>query len=135
MALQASTVVRNAMLDAIETTVGASPTLEIRSGAVPSSAAAADSGTLLASMALPADWLGAAASGSKGLLGTWEDASADAPSQMNAEHYRIKQGATTHLQGTVSGPGAGGDMILDNPSIAPGQAVTITSYNVTQSGA
>lgn len=133
MALQASTTVRNAMLDAVETTIGASPTLEIRSGAVPASAAAADSGTLLASMALPADWMAAAASGSKGLSGTWQDAAADATG--TAGHYRIKQGATTHLQGTVTATGGGGDMTLDNTSIASGQSVSITSYTLTQSGA
>lgn len=99
MALQLSVAVRNALLDAIETAAGASPTLEIRSGAPPANAAAADTGTLLASMALPADWMAAAASGAKALLGTWQDASADATG--TAGHFRIKQGVTTHLQGTV----------------------------------
>ena len=133
MALQASTAVRNAMLDAVETAIGASPTLEIRSGAVPATTGTADSGTLLASMALPADWMANAANGSKALSGTWSDASADASG--TAAHYRIKQGVTTHLQGTVTAPGGGGDMTLDNTSIAAGQAVSITSYTLTQSGA
>jgi hypothetical protein len=133
MALQASTAVRNAMLDAIETTVGASPTLEIRSGVVPATTGTADSGTLLASMVLPADWLANAATGSKGLLGTWRDASADASG--TAGHYRIKQGVTTHLQGTVTATGGGGDLTLDNTSIAVGQAVSITAYTLAQSGA
>lgn len=135
MGLQASTPVRNAMLDAIETTIGASPTLEIRSGTVPANAAAADTGSLLALMTLPADWLSNAANGAKGILGSWQDAAADATSQMLAGHYRIKQGTTTHLQGTVSGPGEGGDLVLDNPSIAPGQAVSVTAYTLAQSGA
>lgn len=133
MALQASTTVRNAMVDAIETTIGASPTLEIRSGAAPANCGAADTGTLLASMALPADWMANAASGSKGLLGTWQDASADATG--TAGHYRIKQGATCHLQGSVSATGGGGDLTLDNTSIAPGQEVTITAYTITGGGA
>ncbi|GAD55506.1 hypothetical protein [Limimaricola cinnabarinus] len=133
MALQASTAVRNAMLDAIEATVGASPTLEIRSGVVPATTGTADSGTLLASMVLPADWLANAATGSKGLLGTWRDASADASG--TAAHYRIKQGVTTHLQGTVTATGGGGDLTLDNTSIAVGQAVSITAYTLAQSGA
>jgi len=133
MALQASTAVRNAMLDAIETTIGASPVLEIRSGAVPANAGAADSGSLLASMTLPADWMAAAANGSKALSGTWSDAAADASG--TAGHYRIKQGATTHLQGTVTATGGGGDMTLDNTSIATGQQVSITAFTLTQSGA
>ena len=133
MALQASTPVRNAMLDAIETTVGASPTLELRSGPVPANVGAADAGTLLASMVLPADWLANAAAGSKGLLGTWRDSGADAAGTV--AHYRIKQGLTTHLQGTASGTGGGGDIILDNPTLTVGQVVTITAYNLAQSGA
>ena len=100
MATQFSVAVRNASLDVVETTVGASPTLEVRTGAPPANAGTADSGTLLASMALPADWMAAAASGSKALAGTWQDASADASGR--ASHFRIKQGATCHIQGLLS---------------------------------
>jgi hypothetical protein len=100
MAFQLSVAVRNASLDAIETTIGTAPTLEIRSGLPPANAAAADTGTLLASMALPTDWLAAASAGAKGLLGTWQDPSADASGR--GGHFRIKQGATCHTQGLVS---------------------------------
>jgi hypothetical protein len=99
MALQYSTAVRNACLDVVESTTGASPTLEIRTGAAPANCAAADSGTLLASMALPADWMNAASGGVKTLLGSWQDSSADGTG--SAGHFRIKQGATCHLQGSV----------------------------------
>jgi len=135
MALQFSTAYRNAMLDAFETTIGAAPILEIRTGAPPGNCAAADSGTLLASMTLPSDWMAAAASGSKALLGTWQDAAADATG--TAAHYRIKDsgGSTCHAQGTVTVTGGGGDMTLDNASIASGQQVTITSYTITAPGA
>lgn len=70
MPFQFSTAARNASLDAIETAIGTSPILRIRSGAAPANCAAARTGTVLATMNLPADWLAAAASGSKGLLGT-----------------------------------------------------------------
>lgn len=99
MALQFDVLTRNAILDAIEAHIGVSPTLEIRSGPPPANCAAADTGTLLASMALPSDWMAAAASGSKGLLGTWQDASADATG--TAGHYRIKAASVTKHQGTV----------------------------------
>lgn len=133
MTFQFSVAARNASLDAIETTVGTTPTLEIRSGTVPANCAAADAGTLLASMALPSDWLAAASNGSKTLLGTWQDASADAAG--TAGHFRIKQGATCHIQGTVTATGGGGDMTLDNTSIASGQQVTITSFTLNAGGA
>lgn len=133
MPFQLSTAARNAALDAIESTVGAAPTLEIRSGAVPANAAAADTGTVLATLALPADWLAAASNGSKTLLGTWQDTSADATG--TAGHFRIKAGATCHIQGTITATGGGGDMTLDNTSIATGQQVTVTAFTLTAGGA
>jgi hypothetical protein len=99
MAIQMSAAARTARLDAFETTTGASPTLEIRSGAAPANCAAADSGTLLASMALPANWMNDASAGVKTLLGAWQDAAADGTG--TAGHFRIKQGATCHMQGSV----------------------------------
>jgi hypothetical protein len=133
MAIQQSVAVRNAMLDAEETTIGTSPILEIRSGAQPANCAAADSGTLLASMTLPSDWMAAAASGSKSKSGTWEDLSANATG--TAAHYRIKDsgGTTCHEQGSV-GQGSG-DLQLDNTSIVAGQQVTITSWTRTAGNA
>mgnify|MGYP000864566989 CR=1 FL=1 len=130
MALQLSTAVRNAMLDAIESTTGTSAILEIRTGSVPANCAAADSGTLLASLSLPSDWMAAASSGSKGLSGTWQDSSANATG--TAAHFRIKDsgGTTCHLQGTVTATGGGGDLTLDNTSIASGQSVTISSFSL-----
>jgi hypothetical protein len=133
MPFQFSTAARNASIDAIETTIGTAPTLEIRSGTVPASCAAADSGTVLATMTLPSDWLAAASNGSKTLLGTWQDTSADATG--TAGHFRIKVGATCHIQGTVTATGNGGDMTLDNISIASAQQVTITGFTLTAGGA
>lgn len=130
MTVQLSTTVRNAMADQYETTIGASPTLEMRSGAPPATCATADSGTLLVSMALPSDWMGAAASGVKSLLGTWQ---ANASATGTLGHYRIKQGATCHEQGTVAASGA--DINVDNVSVASGQQVTITAKTFTQGGA
>ena len=75
MALQYSVTVRNAQLDAVETTVGTAPLLRIYSGSAPANCAAAASGTLLAEATLPSDWMAAASSGSKALSGTWQDAS------------------------------------------------------------
>lgn len=133
MALQFSTTVRNAMLDAIETTISTAPTLEIRTGSVPATCATAASGTVLATMTLPSDWMAAASGGSKALAGTWSDTSADATG--TAAHYRINQGATCHMQGTVTATGGGGDLTLDSVAISSGQTVTITSFTITQGGA
>jgi hypothetical protein len=133
MAFQFSTAVRNAWLDAIEAAIGTSVTLEIRTGAAPADCAAADSGTVLAIIALPADWMAAAAAGAKAMQGTWQDASADASG--TAGHFRIKVGGTCHIQGSCSGTGGGGDMIIDNPVLAAGQQFNVTSFSLTASGA
>lgn len=133
MAIQLSVTVRNARLDAIETAIGASAVLRIRTGAVPATCATADSGTVLASITLPSDWMSAAASGSKDKLGTWQDASAD--NTGTAAHFRIydSTGTTCHLQGTVATTGA--DMNVDNTSFATGQSFTVTSFTLTDGNA
>lgn len=135
MALQFSAGVRNALLDSIETTIGTSAVLKIRTGAAPATVATADSGTVLATLSLPSDWMAAASGGSKAKSGTWEDASADAAG--TAAHFRIyaSDGTTAHLQGTVTATGGGGDMTLDNTSIASGQAISVTGFTLTAPGA
>jgi len=135
MALQYSVTVRNAQLDAVETTVGTAPLLRIYSGSAPVNCAAAASGTLLAEATLPSDWMAAANSGSKALSGTWQDASANATG--TAGHWRLydSSGTTCHAQGTVTATGGGGDMTLDNTSIASAQSVTITSFTITAGNA
>lgn len=118
------------MLDAIEATVGASAVLKIRTGAAPG-IGEADSGTVLATLSLPADWMAAASGGTKELSGTWEDASADDTG--TAAHFRIyaSDGTTQHIEGSVTATGAGGDLTLDNTSIAAGQPVSITTFTLT----
>lgn len=135
MAFQFSTTARNAALDAIETAIGASAILKIRSGSAPADCGTADSGTVLATLNLPSDWLAAASGGSKSKSGTWEDTSADAAG--TAGHFRIyaSNGTTVHMQGTITATGGGGDMTLDNTSIASGQQVTITSFTLSAGGA
>lgn len=53
MEIQFSTAIRNAMANQIEATAGASPTLEIRTGAPPANTGAADTGSLRCSRARP----------------------------------------------------------------------------------
>lgn len=135
MALQFSVAVRNARADAFESAVGTSAVLKIRTGAAPANVAAADTGTVLATCALPADWMAAASGGTKAKLGTWEDSAADAAG--TAGHFRIysSDGTTAHAQGTVTATGGGGDMTVDNVSFAPGQQFTVTGFTITEGNA
>ncbi|WP_316168958.1 MULTISPECIES: hypothetical protein [unclassified Bradyrhizobium] len=191
--IQLSVAVRNARLDAIETTVGVGAKLQIWSGAMPANCAAAATGTKLLEDTLASDWAAAASGGSKVLNNTPITGSGlpAAGAGTQAGYFRItdSSGSTCHEQGTVSvnaaawaagtavvvnqyarnsgniyqcttagttagtggpsGTGTGisdgtavwsyvsavGDMTIDNPSIASGQTVTVTSFSMTDGNA
>lgn len=132
MTVQYSVAVRNAMLDSIEVTTGISAKLMMYTGVQPANCAAVASGTLLLTMPLPADWMNAAGSGTKTLLGSWTVACSVGGT---AAHYRITDsvGTTCHEQGSVGT--AGTDIILDNNVMAAAQNVTITAKTITAGNA
>lgn len=116
----------NALLDRFDTEFPAGAILEIRTGASPGAENAA-TGTLLASITLPASPWAAASGGSKAKQNTWQDSSADGTG--TAAHYRLKNAADTRrIDGTVTATSGGGDLELDNTSIATGQTVTISTF-------
>ena len=129
MALQYSEAVVNAKLDALETTIGTGAILKIRTGAAPANLATADSGSVLATLTLPSDWLAAATGGAKAKAGTWQDTSAD--DSGTAQHFRIyaSDGTTKHIQGSVGVSAT--DMIVDSVSFTAGQSFTVSSFTIT----
>lgn len=131
MAIQLSVSARNALLDAIETAIGTSAVMKLRTGAKPADCAAADSGTVVATLSLPSDWMAAASGGTKALSGTWQDAGADADGTVG--HFRVyaSDGTTCHIQGSVTSTGGGGDLTLDNNVVVTGEPVTITGFTLT----
>lgn len=137
MSLQYSVPVRNAQLDALETAVGPAPILKIYdlTAGAPANCAASITGTVLATITLPSDWLAGASSGSKAKAGTWQDASAD--NSGTADFWRIYESTDTtcHLQGICTATGGGGDLTLDNTSINAGQAVTVSSFTISAGNA
>lgn len=133
MAIQMSVAVRNARLNAIETTIGTSAVLKVRTGAQPASCAASDAGTVLATYSLNSDWAAAASSGSKALNDL--PLSATASASGTAGHWRVyaSDGTTCGMQGSV---GAGsGDLNLDTTTITNGQTVNITGWTITDGNA
>lgn len=135
MAIQTSDTVAHARLDAVETAIGTSAKMKIFSGAAPANCAAANSGTEGAHFDLPSDYLNAAASRAKTKAGTWQETAATAT--ITAAHFRIyaSDGTTCHMQGTVTATGGGGDLTLDNVSIAVGQQVTVTAFTLNEPNA
>lgn len=134
MTIQLSVAARNARLDAFETAAGATAKLQLRTGAQPADCGTAASGTLLCEITLPADYMDAASAGSKTKLGTWSGTGAAAGT---AAHFRIvdNAGTTCHMQGSVTATGGGGDMTLDNTSIAVSQAVSVTTFTLNEANA
>lgn len=135
MALQYSTALRNNQLDQAESTPGTAPILRILTGSPPANCAAAETGTILAEMTLPSDWMAAASGGTKAKSGTWQDTSAN--NTGTAGYFRLYDSTATtcHMQGTVTATGGGGDMTLDNTSITAAQQVTITGFTLTAGNA
>jgi hypothetical protein len=132
VAIKFSIAVKNARADAIETAIGVSAVLKIRSGAAPTNITDADAGTVLATLNLPSDWMGAASGGTKALAGSWTDASAD--NSGTPAHFRVyaTDGTTQHIQGTVTLTAGGGDMTVDSTTWTAGQAFTVTSFTFTE---
>lgn len=132
--LQLSVGCRNRRLDSFEVEAGTSAKLQIWTGTQPADCATTDSGTKLVEMTLPSDWMNAAASGQKTMLGTWSSTGLAAGT---AGYFRIKPSSPTGTnaicQGTVGTSGT--DMTLDNVSIGVGQTVTINSFTLTDANA
>jgi hypothetical protein len=139
MAIQFNVATRNARLDTIESTNGTSCSLEIRSGTVPANCAASRTGTVLATINLPSDWMAAASSGAKAIAGTWQDLSADATG--TAGHFCVynsqstKDGTTCFIQGTVTATSGGGDMEVSSTSFTAGQSFTVNTFTLTDGNA
>jgi hypothetical protein len=134
MPLQFSTALRNSQAGQLEVAVGTGPIFQIRTGSPPVSCAAADTGTLLAELTLPTDWLSAPNDGAVAKIGTWQ---VEAIATGTAGHFRLKNssGTVTHVQGVVTITGGGGDVEVNNTSIAVTQTVTISSFTYTRGNA
>ena len=127
MAFQYGVVLRNNQVSQIQTSIGASGTLKIFSGAEPANCAAADPTGLLATIVLPAAFL-TSTGGVTTLAGTWSVA---ASGTGTAASFRMYDGsAVCHVQGNTTA-----DLVLNNQSIASGQTVTVTSFSVTAGNA
>lgn len=132
MTVQFSTAVRDARADAVESAIGVSAILKIRTGAPPANCAAADTGSVLATVNCPSDYMAASSAGVKSKNGTWEDLSADATG--TAAHFRVYDsgGATCHIQGTVTVTGGGGDLTVNTTSFTVAQPFTVTAFSWTE---
>ena len=126
MALQFEATLRNAILDVIETNIGTSPVLTVRTGSVPGVGNSA-TGTLLSTITCPSDWAAAASGGAKAKSGTWQDTSAAASGTPG--YFRLStSGGTAKIEGTA-GVGSG-DLSFDS-TVSLGGTVTVSTFTLT----
>jgi hypothetical protein len=126
MALAYSVAVRNTMLDAITSAVGASGLLRIYDGSRPATGGTAT--TLLAELTCNATFAPAAGSGVLTLNAVTSDSSANATG--TATWFRIVTSGGTHvIDGNVGTSGS--DLNLNTTSIVSGAAVAVTSFTIT----
>jgi hypothetical protein len=131
MALQYSTTLRNNKLDQVESTAGTAALLKLLSGtSAPANPAAADTGTTVAIMALPSDWMAAASGGTKAKSGTWQ---VSAVATASITYFRIYDSvsAACIVQGLISQTTASGEMIVDSSAVSTGQVVTVNTFTLT----
>jgi len=129
MAVNLSAAVRNARLDAIETTIGTTAKLTIFSGAKPTACSDADPAGALATYTFASNWMLDAASGTKGKeAGAWSTTA----SAGVAASFRIyaNNGTTCGLQGTCDQ--GSGDLSFDNKTFSAGQTVVINTLTLTE---
>lgn len=130
MTIQYSVTLNNAKLDQVETVLGTAAILRIYTGAMPATCATAASGTKLTEDSLPSDWMAAASGAAKAKSGTW---TLNGVAAGTAGYFRLLDSglAATHMQGTVTATGGGGDMTLDNAVIAVSQVITVNTFTIT----
>lgn len=136
MAFSYSDTLANDVVGVIQAQFPAGAILEMYSGAAPA-LTAAPTGTLLVSITLPTGpWT--VASRACSLAGTW---SASAVATGTLGYFRLKDAAATdpnaadnthrRVQGSITATGGGGDLTVDNVSVASGQTVTVTAFSVS----
>jgi hypothetical protein len=123
--------IRNLLLDALFNTAGVfdNGTAEFRTGAKPGGDVAA-SGTVVATVALGADSMTVASAGSVSKNATWQDLSADNAGTIGYARFKSSDGLKW-MDFTVTATGGGGEITVDNPTLAALQQFSVTGFSVT----
>lgn len=122
----------DAVVDRID--VGGAGSLKIYTGSQPADADSTPAGTLLVTISLAATAFGSASSaGTATLASTPRSGTAVAAGTAGCFEV-VSGGGLKVFQGSVTATGGGGDLTVDNTSIASGQTVNISSLTYTQPG-
>lgn len=131
MTIQLAASQRNAMAQALEDDIGGSGVIKVFDASIPANTSVADNGNVLVQFTLAADSFTIA----NGVMDIPSGLSATGIAGGTAVHYRLyaSDGTTVKQQGSVAQ--SGGDLNLDNTSIAIGQTVNVTQYELTMPNA
>jgi hypothetical protein len=127
MAIKITAAAANSMGAALATAIGSGATIQIRSGAKPTTPETAASGTLLATVTISGSF-----SSTGGVLTAADPASASPVASGTAGHFRLlTSGSTAILDGDVTATGGGGDMQLGSTTITTGVPVDLGVPTIT----
>ena len=133
MATQYSVAARTSQMASLNTTIGINAQIILYSGAAPANVGTAPTGTLLVQFVGNATAFGSAAAA---VLTASAVTGVNATAAGVAGYYRINTSAGVAVtQGTITGTGGGGDMILTNTNITANQSCNFTSFTITAFGA
>lgn len=121
MALTVTVAASDAMGEALVTAIGATATIQIRSGSKPATPETAASGTLLATVAISGSFASAG-----GVLTSANPAAVTIAATGTAGYFRLlTSGATAILDGTVTATGGGGDIELATVALSSGASLDL----------
>ncbi len=132
MATRISTATRNAIVDSVSAKVdggAGAGYVELRTGTQPATANDAATGTVLATVVCADPSFSAASSGFASMAGVPRSDVADATGTAGWFRF-LDSAAATVMDGSVTGTGGGGDMVIDNPALVTGQTFVINSCAV-----
>jgi hypothetical protein len=122
----------DAVVDRLD--VGGAGSIKIYSGTQPADADTAPSGTLLVTITLAATAFGSASAAGTATLASTPRSGTGAAAGTAGWFRAVSGGGLNVFDGTVTATGGGGDLTVDNTSIASGQTVNISSLTYTQPG-
>lgn len=129
MAERINTAARNRQADSIGDDLN-SGTCKIYTGTQPANGNDAASGTLLATINLPADAMAAAVTGVAAKSGTW---SGVAIASGDAGWFRLANAAgTRNYDGAITATGGGGEIELPDIEVVSGRTVIVGTFAINQ---
>lgn len=129
-----STTLLAAIVSAYESAISTSPKLRIYTGSIPASVGSAPTGTLLAELSLPSDYLGnPTTTNTSATVVNSTEWTGSAIASGTAGYYRVYDTSNVcYEQGSISSLSANtGDVLFDNPDFITSQIISFQTFSKT----